>query len=323
MKPTIAIIAWAFLATGMSVNAQTTRTFGDGTLPPFLKPFADTGATTLTAEQREAARKCLNGNPQLDLTKLALDKWDLNGDGKLDPIEIENARKAIRGDIDTIRKARFAKADTDADGYLSLVEFEAAAPPDRTKVQVDADFAKLDTDKDGKISYAEFVAGCPQPPAPPAIPAWGMVPFDKVDTDADGIISIEELTALLSNPPKPPMGMQPPPVPADDIAAIFAHLDANADNGITPDEWPLKPVGPPPTPPTPQPLADFATADKNADGFVDPKEFGDVARASHIDCLLAHKLFVDADVNKDGKLDATEYATITLPTPPAPPTTTH
>ena len=321
MKPTIALTALAFLATGMSVKAQTGRSFGDGTLPEFLKPFADTGATTLTAEQREAARKGLAGNPQLDLAKLALDKWDLNGDGKLEPIEIENARKAIRGDIDAIRKDRFAKADTDSNGYLSLVEFTAAAPPDKTPAQIALDFALLDTNKDKQISFDEFVAGCPKPPVVPDVPMWAMVPFDAVDTEKDGIISFEEFTALLTNPPQPPMGGKPPAVPAEVIAAIFAKLDVNADNGITPDEWPVKPIGTPPAPPTPQPLADFATADKNADGSVDPMEFGMVARASHIDCLLANKLFHDADVNADHLLDATEYATITLPTPPTPPTT--
>jgi len=316
MKPTIALIASAFLATGMSVKAQTGRTFGDGTMPEFLKPFADTGATTLTAEQREAARKCLGANPQMDLSKLSLDKWDLNGDGKLEPIEIENARRAIRGDIGAIRKARFEKADTNGDGYLTLAEFTAAAPPDKTPTQITMDFAHLDTNNDKKLSYAEFVAGCPQPPTPPSVPDWARVRFTAVDTDKDGIISFDEFTAFITNPPQPPPGMPQPQVPtADEIAAMFAHLDANGDNGITPDEWPVKDGGTW-TPPPVKPLPDFATADRNADGFVDPMEWGGVACASHLDCLLALKLFRDADVNKDGKLDATEYATITLPPPP-------
>lgn len=314
MKTSITLIASAFLATGMSVTAQNTRSFGDGSMPDFLKPFADTGATTLTSEQGEAVRKHLAGNPQMDLTNLALDKWDLDGDGKLSLLEIENARKAIRTVIADIRKVRFDNADADKDGYLSLKEFTDSAPPDK-KDQCILNFALLDINKDLKLSFGEFVEGCPKPYTPPQLPLWAKLSFDAVDTDKDGIISFDEFTALLTPPTPPqiqPQGGQQRPIffPAD-IAAMFANLDANGDNGLTLDEWLGTRLPPPPLP-----LADFATADKNANGSVDPLEFGMVARASHINCILSLKLFRDADLNRDHLLDATEYATIKLPPPP-------
>jgi len=316
MKLTIALIAWAFLATGMSVKAQSGRSFGDGTLPEFLKPYDTNNDGVLSAEEREAARQ-----GRIERMEDALAKWDTNGDGVLSPTEIEAARKACRDAIDAIRKKHFTDADTNSDGYLSLAEFTAMipAPPTGAPVLTAADILRmfnfLDTDKDGKISLAEFLAPCPQPPPPPPMPPiLELLRFGEVDTNKDGVISPDEFSAFIK--------LRRPNLTADEIAAMFAKLDTNSDNGITPDEWPVKDPGPPPTPPTPQPLPAFATADKNGDGFVDPMEFAMAACASHIPSFLVPTMFRTADANHDYKLNATEYAAVVIPTAPTAPTST-
>ena len=72
MKLTIALVAWAFLATGMSVKAQTGRSFGNGTLPEFLKPYDTNNDGTLSAEERLAAR-----NGRIDRMQEALANSDM------------------------------------------------------------------------------------------------------------------------------------------------------------------------------------------------------------------------------------------------------
>ena len=307
MKPSIALLASAFFALGMSANAQTGRSFGNGTLPEFRKPYDSNNDGVLSTEEMQAACK-----GRIDRIEDALAKWDTDGDGKLSPTEIEAARKAIRDEIDAIRKQRFTEADKDSDGFLSLAEFTASIPvPPMGAPVLDAAtvlrmFNYLDTDKDGKISLAEFLAACPQPPRPPELPM--MLPhFSTVDTDADKIISPEEFSVFIKS--------RMPSLTADQIAAMFAVLDKNRDNGITSDEWPVRDGGTC-QPPAPLPLPAFASADKNVDGAVDPIEFSKAACASHIPVCYVPDMFRRADANRDGKLNATEYASIpsSLPT---------
>ena len=331
MKPTIALIAWALLATSMSVKAQTGRSFGNGTLPEFLKPYDINNDGVLSTEELEGARKGL-----ADRAKDALlAKWDANGDGKLSPAELELARKAAFDEITKIRTDRFNAADKNSDGFLSLAEFTAMIPTAPTSTSATAlaltaaeilkMFTYLDTNKDSQISLAEFLAPCPQPPQPPAMPPLPptMKPptFSSVDTNGDGIISLDEFSAFITSLPLPSATAVAPT--ADQIAAMFAHLDTNNDNGITPDEWPVKDnPAKPPTAPAPLPLPAFAVADVNKDGFVGPAEFAMVACNSHIPALVARNLFLKADANGDGKLSPTEYASIPAVTPPVVPPTT-
>lgn len=310
MKPTIALIAWAFLASGMSVKAAPPRNFGNGGLPEFLKPYDTNKDGVLSAEEREAARK-----GRADRAKSALEKWDTNGDGKLSPVEIEAARKAARAEIDAIRTKRFNDADKDLEGtpgygLLSLEEFTASVPTGTPAAMITRLFTFLDADKDSQLSLAEFLTACPQPPPPPPLPPVVSLPFFRaVDTNQNKIISPEEFAAFLK--------IVRPAQTADEVAAMFAKLDTNSDNGITPDEWPVKDPGTPPLPPAPLPLPAFGVVDKNKDTFVDPMEFSMAACASHIPALRARDMYRKADLDANGKLTQTEYEAI----PALPPTT--
>lgn len=72
---------------------------------------------------------------------------DANGDGRIDAAEFAAAREKRRA---MRMEKRLAKADTDADGSVSVEEFVAARQ---------ARLAALDTDGDGILSREEFRQG--------------------------------------------------------------------------------------------------------------------------------------------------------------------
>ena len=83
-----------------------------------------------------------------------LQKYDTNGDGKLDDQE----RAAMRANFQAKRAAHRAKMlaefDTNKDGKLEPTERAAMR-----KERADKVFARLDTNGDGQISRAEFEQG--------------------------------------------------------------------------------------------------------------------------------------------------------------------
>jgi hypothetical protein len=109
--------------------------------------------------------------------------FDLNGDGAVAKAETEQ-----------VQAERFAKIDTDKNGYLSEAEFKAhhaamrAAAGGAERDRPDKDGAqggvrpKMDADKDGKVSLAEFKA------AP-----WARM--QRFDANGDGKIDAAEAPA--------------------------------------------------------------------------------------------------------------------------------
>jgi hypothetical protein len=82
-----------------------------------------------------------------------LQKYDLNGDGKLDAAE----KAAMKADFQAKRAAKkaemLAKYDTNKDGKLEPAERQVMREDMATKR-----FEKMDTNKDGVVSMAEFQA---------------------------------------------------------------------------------------------------------------------------------------------------------------------
>lgn len=127
-------------------------------------------------------------------------------------------RPVSRAELIKTLDAKFAAADTDHDGSLSLAEIQAAEARDlqaaqaRRKAQIEAEFRRLDTNKDGQLSLAEFSAAIPDVRAsetPQQI-------LQRYDANHDGKVSPEEFRS--------------PQLRAFDAA------DLNHDGVVTPDE---------------------------------------------------------------------------------------
>jgi Ca2+-binding EF-hand superfamily protein len=171
------------------------------------------GDGTITREEAQAQRGTL------------FDRLDRNTDGYLEAAEEHLGRykrKEMRKMHRAERKAdRHLELDANADGKVSLAEFEARPSPM---------FDKLDSNADGTISAAEHTAAKRSMFARLDVNADGFLSKAdkqqrrakmrnhkaKMDTDQDGRISREEFI----NAPSP----------------IFAHLDQNEDGIITREE---------------------------------------------------------------------------------------
>ncbi|CAN5313953.1 hypothetical protein BH23VER1_BH23VER1_02360 [soil metagenome] len=137
------------------------RSFGDGTLPDWLRPYDVDDDGVLSPEEQQVARDARREALHLQTNALT-ELWDTDGDGTLSLEEIAHARQIHRQQIIANRAMRFEEADTDADGFLTGAEFRAipaiarleARVPDRYRLI----FQRLDRDADGRVSEAEFLA---------------------------------------------------------------------------------------------------------------------------------------------------------------------
>lgn len=100
------------------------------------------------------------------------DRLDANNDGKVDRLEIEQARDA-----------HFARFDADGDGRVTEAEFEAghaAMREQRRQARQARMFARHDADGDGVLTSEE-------------LPGQGMARMlERLDSDGDGTISRDE-----------------------------------------------------------------------------------------------------------------------------------
>jgi Ca2+-binding EF-hand superfamily protein len=162
------------------------------------------------------------------------DKFDTDGNGKLDKKEVEQMLQVLR--------KRFGQEEK---------------KPAVNSQQVDKAVARLleqmDTDKDGKISRAE---------------AKGRIAelFDQLDTNKNGFLDKNELRQaamrlLAAQAAQGSKGAQPPK-PAAITGPEFDDLDKNADGRLTKDELQGTPFG-----------DHFDEIDTNKDGKIDRKEF--------------------------------------------------
>jgi hypothetical protein len=117
-----------------------------------LKMFFVTALVTLTAVTGVAAAK--NGGHRGGHRAGMIQKFDANGDGKLDNAERAKAREAMRA-MHAQRKAqRLAQFDANKNGALDPAEKQAMHDQRAT-----ARFAQLDANQDDKLTLDEFKAG--------------------------------------------------------------------------------------------------------------------------------------------------------------------
>ncbi|MEM7766423.1 MAG: hypothetical protein AAF253_02925 [Pseudomonadota bacterium] len=105
------------------------------------------------------------------IAEARFDALDGNGDGEI-----------TRAEVDAKRMADFARADTNADGVLSIEESQAwkdAKRAERQAVRAQAQFTRADVNGDGVIGPDEFGSRNEKM-------------FDRVDANEDGIITTEE-----------------------------------------------------------------------------------------------------------------------------------
>lgn len=98
---------------------------------------------------------------------------DQNNDGAITPDE-----------LDAVRQGRFARVDTDGDGFLSLAELQAAAS-ERGRKRAERMIERLDDDNDGRLSREELQD------------ARSSRIFERADRDNNGSLSEEELSNLI------------------------------------------------------------------------------------------------------------------------------
>jgi Ca2+-binding EF-hand superfamily protein len=158
-------------------------------------------------------------------------------------------------DVEAKAKARFKSLDTDADGAVSLQEFEAAKPEPGQRGWHHPPHPKHGANGAGAGQRREGM----QPGKPAGM--WhgkrGMAMhaavdeemFDILDTNADGQLSRDEYAAA-SQPANRHLARQ---------RAMFKHLDKDGDGKLTREEMP-------------NPAARLSAADADGDGSVSREE---------------------------------------------------
>ena len=122
----------------------------DRPLPPeMMQKFDKDGDGKLNEEERAAAKEAMKGREEA-YRKEMLEKFDKDGDGKLSEEEHEAAKKERMEKHEARKKELLAKYDKDGDGELSEDEKKAIQKDligDKTK--------QFDKDGDGKLNEAE------------------------------------------------------------------------------------------------------------------------------------------------------------------------
>jgi Ca2+-binding EF-hand superfamily protein len=132
---------------------------------------------------------------------------DTNGDGRISKGEMSQFQaKGPQGgpSVDDI----FSSADSDSDGALTKLEFEAGLSKLQQRHQQqrgDQLFSKIDTNGDGSVSQAEFVSNRPQGVSEDqAKQMWS-----KLDSSKSGILTASQFASAMAAqvpPPGPPPG---------------------------------------------------------------------------------------------------------------------
>ena len=170
------------------------------------------------------------------------------------------AKAVTRSDVTQQVQQRFARLDSNRDGFVTEAESDAAANAAHERVgqrldkRGDAMFARLDTNKDGNVTRPEvdaaFARNAKQSAKDVNPPSWDRI-ASRLDANKDGAISREEFSAAHDRR-------------ADRIGkrvdGMFENADANKDGRVSLAEA------------TAAATARFDVADANRDGTLTAAE---------------------------------------------------
>lgn len=188
--------------------------------------------------------------------------------------------------------ARFAAADADASGSLSLAEFATTFSKGDKEPQLLRKFAKADANQDSLISLDEWTFF--KDDTIPGKEKDDTVSFTRADADASGSLTLAEFTTT-----------QDPRKSAISILARFIKADTNADELLSLDEWLTFKDDRKPDDSANRP-DDFTLADTDADGSVTLPEFTGTFPGKSNPKSIARK-FDKLDRNDDGFLTRDEW----------------
>ncbi len=229
----VIVLGWS-TQSGFTDNQEQTKKAEAKTVPPAFVQLLKGTADDFIKKFDKNKDGFLSKDELPPALRSVFDKFDTDGDGKLDRKEVEQMLQVLR--------KRFGQEEK---------------KPAVNSQQVDKVVARLleqmDTNKDGKISRAE---------------AKGRIAelFDQLDTNKDGFLDKNELrqAAMRFLAAQAAQGGKgaPPPRPAAITGPEFDDLDKNADGRLTKDELQGTPFA-----------EHFDEIDTNKDGKMDRKEF--------------------------------------------------
>jgi len=131
--------------------------------------------------------------------------------------------------------AIFKKYDQDNSGTLSMDELALALQELGVEPSTCQRAARaLDLDQSGEVEYTEFVAGCLNF-FDDNLDHMLWQAFQRFDTDGSGSLSVDEISELLSKGSEMGLGTLSPD--ANQVKAMIAKLDSNADGEVDWDEF--------------------------------------------------------------------------------------
>ena len=141
---------------------------GPGRMSPemrqkMLEKFDKDGDGKLDEKERMAARKAMGAHRMSpEMRKKMLEKFDKDGDGKLNEEEIKAAHKAARARMEAHHKKMLKRFDKDGDGKLSKEERKTMKETMHKEL-----LEKYDKDGDGKLNKEERQAAIEAGAMPP------------------------------------------------------------------------------------------------------------------------------------------------------------
>jgi len=134
-----------------------------------LEKFDKDGDGKLDEQERMAARKAMGAHRMSpEMRKKMLEKFDKDGDGKLSEEELKAAHEAGRARMEAHRKEMLKRFDKDGDGKLNQEERKTMRETMRKEL-----LEKYDKDGDGKLNKEERQAAIADGAMPPRRPGPG------------------------------------------------------------------------------------------------------------------------------------------------------